>query len=169
MQDEERNGATSQFAALNSATAKVVPKCSRGDRPMEFKQFPAIINKRVPSEQEIHLELDNLGTHKTAMIHKLLPCRPPLHLHFTSTSTSWLNQVERWFAKITRQAIPRGSFRITKALEQAIKDYFRDYNENPDPLVWTKAADEILESGKSYSLRIFETKHQMLQPTVRLS
>ena len=154
-QDDKRNETTSLFVALNTATKTVIGKCSRRDRSVELKKFPAIIDKRVLSELEILLELDNNGTHKAEMIHNWLPRQPPFHLRFTPTSASWLNHVERRFAEITRQSIRRGSFRSTKALEQAIEDY----NENPKPIVGTKAADEILESVESYSRRIPHNKH----------
>ena len=156
---DKQNETTSLFAALNTATGKVMGKCFRRHRPVELKKFQAIIDKLVPSEREIHLELGNFGTHKTTMIHDWLACRPQLHLHFTLVSASWLNQVERWFAEITRQSIQRSSFRSTKALEQAIKDYLEDYNENPKPFAWTKAADEILESVDGHSIRVSEMKH----------
>ena len=117
---------------------------------MEFKKFLALIDKSVPEEFEVHLVLDNYGTHKTAMIHNWLLRRPRYHLHFTPTSASWINQVERWFAEITWQRIRRGTFRSTLALEAAIREYLEVYNEDPKPFIWTKSADEILESLKSY-------------------
>ena len=93
------------------------------------------------------------------MIHNWLARRPRVHLHFTPTSASWINQVERWFAEITRQRIRRGSFRSTLALEKAIKEYLAVYNEDPKPFIWTKTADQILESLESYCTRIFDTGH----------
>ena len=93
------------------------------------------------------------------MIHKWLLGHPRLHLHFTPTSASWLNQVERWFAEITNKRIRRGSHRSTRELKQAIEDYLEVYNENPKPFVWTKSADDILESLKSYCERITDTGH----------
>jgi len=114
--DYQRNGVTSLFAALNVATGEVIGKCYRRHRAIEFKKFLALIDKAVPPELEVHLVLDNYGTHKTAMIHNWLARRPRFHLHFTPTSASWLNQVERWFAEITRRQIRRGSYRSTLAL-----------------------------------------------------
>ena len=108
--DYQRNGTTSLFAALNTATGEVIGKCYRRHRSVEFKKFLALIDKAVPADLEIHLVLDNYGTHKTAMIHNWLARRPRYQLHFTPTSASWINQVERWFAEITRQQIRRGSF-----------------------------------------------------------
>ena len=104
--DYRRHGTTSLFAALNTATGEVIGKCFRKHRSVEFKRFLALIDKAVPPDLDIHLVLDNYGTHKTAMIHDWLARRPRYHLHFTPTSASWLNQVERWFAEITRQADP---------------------------------------------------------------
>ena len=157
--DYKRNGTTSLFAALDTATGEVIGKCFRKHRSVEFKKFLAIIDKRVPAELDIHLVLDNYGTHKTAMIHNWLARRSRYHLHFTPTSASWLNQVERWFAEITRQQIRRGTHRSTQALEKAIREYLDVYNEDPQPFVWTKTADDILESLKSYYTRTSETVH----------
>ena len=157
--DYKRNGTTSLFAALNTATGEVIGKCYRRHRSVEFKRFLALIDKAVPPELEVHLVLDNYGTHKTAMIHNWLARRPRYHLHFTPTSSSWINQVERWFAEITQKQIRRGSFRSTQALEQAIREYLAVYNEDPKPFVWAKSADQILESLKFYCEEISDTKH----------
>ena len=148
--DYKRNGTTSLFAALNLATGEVLGKCYRRHRSVEFKKFLARIDKSVPEELEVHLVLDNYGTHKTTMIHNWLLRRPRYQLHFTPTSASWINQVERWFAEITRQRIRRGTFHSTQALEAAIKEYLEVYNEDPKPFIWTKSASEILESLKFY-------------------
>ena len=157
--DYKRNGTTSLFAALNTATGEVIGKCCRRHRSVEFRKFLAIIDKAVPKELDIHLVLDNYGTHKTAMIHNWLLRRPRFHLHFTPTSASWLNQVERWFAEITRKQLRHGTFRSTLALEKAIKEYLEIYNENPKPFIWTKPADQILESLKTYCSRSSDTRH----------
>ena len=157
--DYKRNGTTSLFAALNTATGEVIGKCYRGHRSVEFKRFLALIDKAVPAELEVHLVLDNYGTHKTAMIHNWLARRPRYHLHFTPTSSSWINQVERWFAEITQKQIRRGSFRSTQALEQAIREYLAVYNEDPKPFVWTKSADQILESLRFCCEEISDTEH----------
>ena len=157
--DYRRNGVTSLFAAPNTATGEVLGKCYRKHRSVEFKKFPALIDKAVPDELEVHLVLDNYGTHKTALIHNWLARRPRFHLHFTPTSASWINQVERWFAEITRRQIRRGTFRSTLALETAIKEYLAVNNEDPKPFMWHKTADEILESLKRYCEYISETEH----------
>ena len=157
--DYERHGTTSLFAALNTATGKVVGKCYRRHRASEFKKFLQVIDKSVPAELDIHLILDNYGTHKTAMVHNYLLSRPRFHLHFTPTSSSWLNLVERWFGLITEKQIRRGTFKSTSELEQAITRYLTGYNDEPKPFVWTKSADHILESLKRYCDLIYDSPH----------
>ena len=155
--DYRRHGTTSLFAALNVATGEVIGRCFRKHRSVEFKKFLDTIDKAVPAPLDIHLVLDNYGTHKTAMIHNWLARRTRYHLHFTPTSASWINQVESWFAAITRQQIRRGTHRSTQALEKAIREYLKVYNENPKPFIWTKTANQILESLKDYCIVISET------------
>ena len=146
--DYQRHGTTSLFAALDVATGEVIGKCYRRHRAVEFRKFLNVIAKAVPDDLDIHLVLGNYGTHKTAMIHDWPARRPRFHLHLTPTSASWINQVERWFAAITEQQIRRGTHRSTQELEQAIREYLTVYNENPKPFIWTKSADQILESVK---------------------
>jgi len=157
--DYERHGTTSLFAALNTATGRVIGKCYRRHRTSEFRKFLQVIEKNVPTDLEIHLVLDNYGTHKTALIHNYLLSRPRFHLHFTPTSASWLNQVERWFGLITEKRIRRGTFRSTVELEQAITQYLEAYNQDSQPFVWTKSASEILENLKNYCERIYDSGH----------
>ena len=157
--DYKRNGVTSLFAALDTATGAVIGRCYRRHRSIEFKRFLAVIDAAVPRELDIHLVLDNYGTHRTAMIHNWLLRHPRFHLHFTPTSASWINQVERWFSTIATRQIRRGSFRSTRQLEQAIKEYLKVYNDEPQPFIWTKSAEDILNSLKSYCERINETLH----------
>ncbi len=157
--DYRRHGTTSLFAALDVATGEVLGRCFPRHRAVEFRRFLDAIAKAVPEDLDIHLVLDNYGTHKTAMIHDWLAGQPRFHLHFTPTSASWINQVERWFAALTEQQIRRGTHRSTEELEQAIKEYLRVHNENPKPFIWTKSADQILESLKIYCERISETGH----------
>ena len=157
--DYRRPGTTSLFAALDVATGEVLGRCFPRHRAVEFRRFLDDIAKAVPEDLEIHLVLDNYGTHKTAMIHDWLAGQPRFHLHFTPTSASWMNQVERWFAAITEQQTRRGTHRSTTELEQAIDEYFRVHNESPKPFIWTKSADQILESLKIYCERISETGH----------
>jgi transposase len=157
--DYKRYGTTSLFAALNYATGEVTGRCFRRHRTVEFKKFLDLIDNRVPQELDIHLILDNYGTHKTALIHRWLLKRPRFHLHFTPTSASWLNMVERWFAELTQKKIRRGSFRSTSQLEQAIITYLDTYNTDPRPFIWTKTADQILETIKKYSELTFNSGH----------
>ena len=157
--DYRRNGTASLFAALNTAAGEVIGKCCRRHRSVEFRKFLRVIEKAVPEELDVHLVLDNYGTHKTALVHNWLARRERFHLHFTPASASWINLVERWLGEITRKQIRRGSFDSTRALESAIKSYLEIYNEHPRPFVWTKNADEILESVKNYCKRINELSH----------
>ena len=159
--DYRRHGTTSLFAALDVATGEVLGRCFPRHRAVEFRRFLDDIAKAVPEDLDIHLVLDNYGTHKTAMIHDWLAGQPRFHLHFTPTSASWINQVERWFAAITERQIRRGTHRSTEELEQAIDEYLTVHNENPKPFIWTKSADQILESLKTYCERISETGHYL--------
>jgi transposase len=155
--DYERHGTTSLFAALNTATGEVIGKCYKQHRSIEFRKFLKDIDRNVPKELDVHVVLDNYGTHKTAMIHEWLVKHPRFHLHFTPTSSSWLNLVERWFGLITSRAIRRGSFSSVKALENAIKTYIETNNEAPKPFIWTKTADQIFESLKTYCEGIYNS------------
>lgn len=157
--DYERHGTTSLFAALNTATGEVMGQCYRRHRTSEFRKFLQAIEKNVPADLDIHLVLDNYGTHKTALIHHYLLSRPRFHLHFTPTSASWLNQVERWFALITEKRIRRRTLRSTTELEQAIQQYLEAYNQDSNPFVWTRSASEILENLKKYCECIYDSGH----------
>lgn len=141
--DYHRHGTTSLFAALDIATGKVIGQCHRQHRHQEFLRFLERIEREVPADLDIHLVLDNYGTHKAPKVQQWFVKHPRYHLHFTPTSASWLNQVERWFAKITGQRIRRGSFHALKDLEAAIAGYIATHNENPKPFVWTASADMI--------------------------
>lgn len=154
--DYVRNGTTSLFAALNVATGQVIGKCYRRHRQQEFLKFLNEIDAQLTREAgvEIHLILDNYGTHKAPSVKRWFERHPEYHLHFTPTSGSWLNQVERFFAKITEKAIRRGVFRNVPALEKAIMDYLADYNENPRPFVWTADAELILNRVQRVCERI---------------
>jgi transposase len=143
--DYERHGTTSLFAALDIATGKVIGKCHRRHRHQEFLKFMERVDAALPTEAgEIHLGLDNYGTHKTPKVIRWFARHPRYHLHFTPTSGSWVNQVERWFAGITDKRIRRGSFNSVRSLEAAIEEYLKANNENPKPFVWTADADLIL-------------------------
>jgi transposase len=159
--DYVRNGTTSLFAALNVATGEVIGQCYRRHRQQEFLKFLAEIDARVPKEPglEIHLILDNYGTHKTPRVKRWFERHPEYHLHFTPTSASWLNQVERFFAALTEQRLRRGVFRSVAALEAAIMEYLAHHNENPRPFVWTADADLILNRVKGVCERISNSGH----------
>lgn len=157
--DYVRHGTTSLFAALNIASGEVLGKCYRRHRSAEFRRFLDEIDRNVPKDHEIHLVLDNYTTHKTALIHSWLAKRPRFHLHFTPTSASWLNQVERWFALITEKQIRRGTHRSTTELESAIASWIETYNQNPRPLIWTKNAEDILDSIRRFCERTYESGH----------
>ena len=144
--DYKRHGVTSLFAALDIATGSVLGKCYRRHRSVEFLDFLRKIDGAVPADLDIHLVLDNYGTHKTALVRHWLQKRPRYHLHFTPTHASWLNQVERWFALLTQRQIKRGSHRSVQQLETAIKDFIAAHNKQPKPFRWTKTADQILAS-----------------------
>jgi transposase len=158
--DYKRHGTTSLFAALDVATGKVLGACYRRHRSREFLRFLKRIDTDAASGLDIHLILDNYGTHKTPQVRRWLAAHPRFHLHFTPTSASWLNLVERWFAKLTDKQIKRGAHRSTSALEAAIREYLAITNESPKPFVWTKTADEILASVARYCQRISDSGHQ---------
>lgn len=157
--DYTRHGTTSLFAALDVKTGRIVGQIHRRHRSQEFRKFLDAIDGAVPDNLDVHLILDNYGTHKTPLIHRWLVKRPRFHLHFTPTGASWINMVERWFASLTEKQIRRGVFRSTQQLEQTIRDYIETNNQHPKPFVWTKSADEILESVARFCKRTSETGH----------
>lgn len=157
--DYTRHGTTSLFAALDIKTGHVIGRCHRRHRAIEFRKFLQGIEEAVPEVLDIHLILDNYGTHKTPLIHRWLAKRPRYHLHFTPTGASWLNLVERWFAALTEKQLRRGTFRSTRQLEMAIQRYLAIHNENPNPFIWTKTADEILASVARFCNRINDSGH----------
>lgn len=157
--DYKRHGTTSLFAALDAKTGRVIGECHRRHRTREFRGFLNKIEQSVPRSLDVHLILDNYGTHKTPSIHGWLLRHPRFHLHFTPTYGSWMNLVERWFATLTEKRIRRGVFRSVRELEAAIRDYLEVANGHPRPFVWTKSADQILEAVKRFCLRTSETGH----------
>lgn len=140
--DYQRNGTTSLFAALEVATGKVHGRCFDRHTHEEFVAFLDTIARKYP-DIEIHIICDNYGTHKHPRVREWLVAHPSVHLHYTPTSSSWLNLVERWFALITNQAIRRGSFDSVRHLERAINAYVGSWNERAKPFVWTKSAAQI--------------------------
>jgi len=151
--DYKRHGTTSLFAALEVKTSRVIGQLHRRHRSREFRQFLDAIEAQVPAVLEVHLIADNYGTHKTALIRRWFAKRPRFHVHFTPTYGSWINLVERWFAELTNKRIRRGAFRSVKELESAIREYISVHNEDPKPFVWTKTADQILDSIARYAQR----------------
>ena len=142
--DYKRNGTTTLFAALDVLTGSVIGQCLSRHRNTEVLKFLRTIDREVPKGLQIHLILDNYSTHKHANVKKWLSKHPRFHLHFTPTSSSWLNLVERWFAKLTDKAIRRGVFHSVPDLIAAIEAYLAANNDNPEPFLWTATADEIL-------------------------
>lgn len=157
--DYKRHGTTSLFAALDVATGTVIGELHRRHRSAEFRKFLDTIDNAVSTDLDVHLILDNYGTHKTAAIRRWLAKRPRFHVHFTPTSASWLNLVERFFAALTEKQIRRGAHRSVRELENAIKRYLAVTNQSPKPFVWTKSADEILASVARYCARTYGSGH----------
>ena len=149
--DYARHGVTSLFAAFNIADGTVISELHRRHRAVEFKKFLVGIDKAVPAELDVHLVCDNLATHKTPAIRDWLARHPRFHMHFTPTGSSWINQVERWFGFLTDQMIRRGVHKSVQALEKDIRAWIETWNENPRPFIWTKTAEEILDSLAKYT------------------
>ncbi|WP_344222345.1 IS630 family transposase [Kribbella sancticallisti] len=157
--DYVRHGVTSLFAAFNIADGTVISEIHRRRRAAEFKKFLIAIDKAVPPDLDVHLVCDNLSTHKTPAINDWLAKHPRFHLHFTPTGSSWINQVERWFAFLTDQLLRRGVHKSVQALEKDVRDWIAEWNENPKPFTWTKTADEIQDSLARYISRISGAAH----------
>ena len=143
--DYVRHGVTSLFAAFNTADGTVISSLHRRHRTIEFKKFLTKIDQQVPDHLDVHLVCDNYGTHKSPAIKKWLEAHPRFHVHYTPTYSSWLNQVERWFAYLTDDLLRRGDHRSVQALEADIRAWVTAWNENPRPFIWTKTAEQILE------------------------
>ncbi len=152
--DYKRHGVTDLFAALNVATGQVLHQTRQKHRSIEFRQFLDTIDANVPEDLAVHVVLDNASTHKTPAIHKWLLAHPRFTFHFTPTSSSWLNLVERWFAELTRKKLQRSAHRSIKELTADLDAWVSAWNENPKPFVWHKTADQILDSLKKYLTNI---------------
>lgn len=157
--DYVRNGTTSLFAALDVATGKVIGSLHRRQRHQEFLRFLERIDEAVPESLDIHLVMDNYGTHKMLKVKRWFARRPRYHLHFTPTSASWLNQVERFFGLLTDRRIRRGTFGSVRELETAIRDYLAHHNQNPKPFCWTADADSILKKIARFCMRTSDSEH----------
>jgi transposase len=157
--DYVRNGTTSLFAALDVATGKVISSVHRRHRHQEFLKFLKAIDAATPPGLDLHLICDNYATHKTPAIRNWLIRHPRFHLHFTPTSSSWLNLVERWFAELTNRKLRRSAHRSVHELTADIQAWTDAWNDHPKPFVWTKTADEILESITRYLQIINDSGH----------
>ena len=148
--DYKRNGVTDLFAALNVATGQVTHQTRPQHRAIEFRQFLNAIDASVPESLDVHVILDNLQTHKTPAIHKWLLRHPRFTFHFTPTSSSWLNLVERWFAELTTKMLKRSAHHSVAELTTDLNNWVATWNDDPKPFVWHKTADQILDSLKKY-------------------
>jgi transposase len=144
--DYLRHGTTSLFAAFNTADGTVISSTHRRHRAIEFKKFLVKIDSQVPEHLDVHLVCDNYGTHKSPAIVRWLEQHPRFHMHYTPTYSSWINQVERWFAYLTEDLLRRSDHRSVQALEKDIREWVKAWNENPKPFIWVKTAEQILES-----------------------
>jgi transposase len=157
--DYKRHGTSSLYAALDLATGKVIGSLHNRHRAIEFHKFLQTIDREVPAHLDVHLVLDNSSTHKTPKIRRWLATHPRFVLHFTPTSSSWINLVERWFGELTTKLLRRGAHPTVHALNTDIRAWIENWNENPRPYVWTKPAEQILESISRYCQRINQTGH----------
>jgi transposase len=153
--DYKRNGTTALFAALNLTHPEVIGRCAENHRHQEFLAFLRKIDLEYP-RVEIHLILDNYGTHKHPQVEKWFQRRPRFHRHFTPTSASWMNLVECWFSILTRQRIRRGNFTSELNLQQSLHRYIREWNEHPTPFKWVKTSDQVL---RKYNIANNGTEH----------
>ena len=157
--DYVRNGTTRLFAALDLASGSVIAQACRRHRQQEFLRFLKLIDAAVPRDLDLHLVPDNYATHKTPAIHQWLLKHPRFHLHFTPASSSWLNLVERWSAELTSRKPRRSAHRNVTELETGIRKWINEWNKDPRPFVWTKTADEILQTLAAYCERIIGSGH----------
>lgn len=157
--DYVRHGTTTLFAALNAKTGKIIGKCYRRHRAVEFVKFLRVIDESVPMTLDVHLILDNYSTHKTPLVRRWIARHPRFHVHFTPTYSSWINLVESWFAILTNRRLRRSSYRSTRQLERDVNRYIDASNESPTPFVWSKTADEILDSVKRFCLHTSDSHH----------
>src|SRR5215204_5583543 len=157
--DYKRSGTSSLYAALDITTGRVIGALHSRHRAIEFKKFLQTIDREVPAHLDVHLVLDNSSTHKTPAIQRWLAAHPRFSLHFTPTSSSWLNLVERWFSELTSKLLKRGTHRSVAALNTDIRAWIDTWNEDPRPYVWTKTADQILDSIRRYCQPINDSRH----------
>jgi transposase len=166
--DYKRHGTTTLFAALDAKTSEVITQFHQRHRSTQFREFLDVIEAHVPPRLDVHIIMDNYGTHKTALIRNWFAKRPRFHMHFTPTYGSWLSLVERWFAELTMKQIRRGTFRSVPQLKAAIQEFIEAHQTNPKPFVWTKSADAILASIARFAQRTSAAgaAHHMSRTTV---
>jgi transposase len=157
--DDKRAGTSSLYAALDLTTGQVIGSLHSRHRAIEFRKFLTTLDHQVPAELDVHVVLDNASTHKTPAVKRWLTAHPRFVLHFTPTSSSWLNLVERWFGELTTKKLQRGTHRTVRELNADIRSWIATWNDNPRPYVWTKTADQILESIARYCTRINDSRH----------
>ena len=145
---------------MGNCAGTIIGKCMARHRASEFRRFLDEVEKNMPDGLDIHVVMDNASSHKTKLIRDWFAKRPRWHVHFTPTSSSWINQVERFFALLTEQQIKRSAHRSTKELEAAITAYIQARNENPKPFRWTKSADDILASIERFCRRTLSVQSQ---------
>src|SRR5258706_2551411 len=166
--DYKRHGTTTLFAALNAKTSEVITQFHQRHRSAQFREFLDLIEAQVPRRLDVHIIMDNYGTHKTPLIRNWFAKRPRFHVHFTPTYASWLSLVERWFAELTTKQIRRGAFRSVPQLKVAIQAFIDAHQANLKPFVWTKTADEILASIARFADRTANARaaQQMSRTTI---
>jgi transposase len=157
--DYQRHGTSSLYAALDLTTGKVIGRLHSRHRAIEFKRFLQTLDREVPADLAVHLVLDNASTHKTPLIKRWLLAHPRFVLHFTPTSSSWLNLVERWFSELTTKKLKRGAHRSTRQLNHDIRAWIETRNDDPKPYIWTKTADQILQTISRYCTTINDSPH----------
>jgi transposase len=157
--DYVRHGTSSLYAALDLTTGKVIGALHGRHRAQEFLAFLKTIDANTPADHDVHLVLDNASTHKTPAVQRWLTAHPRFVVHFTPTSASWLNLVERWFAELTTKKLRRGTHTSVRQLNADIRAWIDTWNDNPRPYVWTKTADQILASIGNYCTRINDSRH----------
>ena len=158
--DYVRHGTSSLYAALDPTTGKVIGSLHTRHRATEFLSFLRRIEAEVPADLDVHLVLDNASTHKTPAVKRWLTAHPRFVLHFTPTSSSWLNLVERWFSELTTKKLRRGTHTSVRQLNKDIRAWIDTWNDNPRPYVWTKTADQIIDSIGNYCTRINDLRHE---------
>ena len=157
--DYRHHGTTNLFAALDTASGKVITSMTARHRSEEFRKFLNLIDAQVPDGLNVHIVLDNVSTHKTPAVHRWLIRHPRFHLHFTPTYSSWMNLVERWFSELTTKWLKRGTHRSVTELKDSINTWTDNWNNNPRPFTWHKTADQIFDTMATYMQQIPHSGH----------